>query len=214
MFAAALDDLQEALRDGEDIEKAIAEIAEDHGIPPHALRNRAVRAFGPLETYAQRSKALSAKIEADAVRSDERRKHDRQAKFLKEFMSLGSEFLVSPKRLSLDRLKVVKELAGGYGVTPNDFADTQFFFDLLRRCDEFGSIIEAQKEKSRKERDRENFIKELKLLGSDYVVSPSSLPMWRLTLVKEIVDRYGIVPEDFHPFSALYELIKRCQSVD
>jgi len=57
-FVPALEELSQALTAGEDPEQALAEIAEDHSLAAHALRNRAVRAFGPLETYKERQAAL------------------------------------------------------------------------------------------------------------------------------------------------------------
>src|SRR5215204_5196916 len=57
-FVPALEELSQALAAGDDPEQALAEIAEEHGLAAHALRNRAVRAFGPLETYKERQDAL------------------------------------------------------------------------------------------------------------------------------------------------------------
>src|SRR3954464_5381442 len=57
-FVPALEELSQALTAGEDPEQALGEIAEDHSLAAHALRNRAVRAFGPLETYKERQAAL------------------------------------------------------------------------------------------------------------------------------------------------------------
>src|SRR5690242_15057784 len=69
-FVPALEELSQALTAGEDPEQALAEIAEDHGLAAHALRNRAVRAFGPLETYKERQAALKQERQRSALRSD------------------------------------------------------------------------------------------------------------------------------------------------
>src|SRR5215218_755665 len=69
-FTSALEDLSAALLAGEDPEEAIAEIAAEHSLAAHALRNRALRAFGPLETYRERQAALKKERERGQVRSD------------------------------------------------------------------------------------------------------------------------------------------------
>src|ERR671913_1532330 len=69
-FLSALDDLSQALSAGEDPEGVIAEIAEEHGLASHALRNRAVRAFGPLETYKERQAISKKERERNAVQAD------------------------------------------------------------------------------------------------------------------------------------------------
>src|SRR3954468_923570 len=69
-FVSALEELSHALGAGEDPEQALAEIAEEHGLAAHALRNRAVRAFGPLELYKERQAALKQERQRSAVRSD------------------------------------------------------------------------------------------------------------------------------------------------
>jgi hypothetical protein len=69
-FVPALEELSQALTAGEDPEQALAEIAEDHSLAAHALRNRAVRAFGPLETYKGRQAALKQERQRSALRSD------------------------------------------------------------------------------------------------------------------------------------------------
>src|SRR3712207_4190515 len=53
-FIPALEELSQALAAGEDPDQAHEEIADEHGLAAHALRNRAVRAFGTLETYKER----------------------------------------------------------------------------------------------------------------------------------------------------------------
>src|SRR5919112_4197957 len=69
-FLSALEELAQALSAGEDPDQAIAEVAEEHGLAAHALRNRAVRAFGPLETYQERQAALKQERQRSAIRSD------------------------------------------------------------------------------------------------------------------------------------------------
>jgi len=69
-FVSALEDLSTALSAGEDPEEAIAEIAEEYSLAAHALRNRAIRAFGPLETYRERQAAAKKERERGQLRSD------------------------------------------------------------------------------------------------------------------------------------------------
>src|ERR687885_2973166 len=69
-FFPALEELRRALASGEDPEPVLAEIAEEHGLAAHALRNRAVRALGPLETYRERQAALKQERQRSAIRSD------------------------------------------------------------------------------------------------------------------------------------------------
>ena len=53
-FIPAVEELAQALSDGEDLEPTLEEIAQEHGFAPQALRNRAVRALGPLDSYRER----------------------------------------------------------------------------------------------------------------------------------------------------------------
>ena len=69
-FLSALEELAQALSAGEDPDQAIAEVAADHSLAVHALRNRAVRAFGPLETYEERQAASKKERERTAVQAD------------------------------------------------------------------------------------------------------------------------------------------------
>ena len=69
-FFSALEELAQALSAGEDPDQAIAEVAADHSLAVHALRNRAVRAFGPLETYEERQAASKKERERTAVQTD------------------------------------------------------------------------------------------------------------------------------------------------
>jgi hypothetical protein len=59
-FVEALVELRELLEDGGDVEKAIASVAADYDLPPHALRNRAVKAWGDLTRIAVIAAASSA----------------------------------------------------------------------------------------------------------------------------------------------------------
>src|SRR3954451_781148 len=69
-FVPALEELSQALTAGEDPEQALAEIAADHSLAAHALRNRAVRAFGPLETFEERQAVLEQEPQRNALRPD------------------------------------------------------------------------------------------------------------------------------------------------
>ena len=69
-FLSALEELAQALSAGEDPDQAIAEVAAEHSLAAHALRNRAVRAFGPLETYKERQAASKKERERIAVQAD------------------------------------------------------------------------------------------------------------------------------------------------
>src|SRR3954451_24430110 len=69
-FVPAIEELSQALASGEGPEQALAEIAEEYSLAAHALRNRAVRAFGPLETYQERQAALKQERQRSAIRSD------------------------------------------------------------------------------------------------------------------------------------------------
>ena len=108
-FLAALEDLSQALSAGEDPEKAIAEVAEEHGLAPHALRNRAVRAFGPLDTYNERQAAAKKERQASAVRANPALA---VATFLAEVSNL------SPKLSPAEWEAQVKRLADQFGVDP------------------------------------------------------------------------------------------------
>jgi hypothetical protein len=69
-FVTALEELAEALTAGEDPEQALPDIAGEHDLPVQALRNRALRAFGPLETYKQRQVELKKERDQTARRRD------------------------------------------------------------------------------------------------------------------------------------------------
>jgi hypothetical protein len=108
-FVPALEELSQALASGEDPEQVLAEIAEEHGLAAHALRNRAVRAFGPLETYQERQAALKQERQRSAVRSDPALA---AASFLAEVANL------SPKLPQGEWEAQVARLGAEFGVDP------------------------------------------------------------------------------------------------
>ena len=108
-FLSALEDLSQALSAGEDPEQAIAEVAEEDGLAAHALRNRAVRAFGPLDTYKERQTAAKKEREQSAVRANPALA---AATFLAEVSNL------SPKLPPTVWEAQVKRLAAELGVDP------------------------------------------------------------------------------------------------
>src|SRR3712207_6204554 len=108
-FLSALEDLSQALSAGEDPDKAIAEIAEEHELAAHALRNRAVRAFGPLETYKERQAALKQERERSALRAAPALA---AASFLAEIANL------SPKLSQAEWEAEVQRLGATFGVDP------------------------------------------------------------------------------------------------
>src|SRR4051812_3643530 len=109
LFVPALEELSRALASGEDPEPVLAEIAEERGLAAHALRNRAVRAFGPLETYQERQAALKQERQRSAVRSDPALA---AASFLAEVANL------SPKLSQAEWDAQVQRLAQEFGVDP------------------------------------------------------------------------------------------------
>src|SRR3954462_10445990 len=108
-FVPALEELSQTLASGEEPEPVLAEIAEEHGLAAHALRNRAVRAFGPLETYRERQAALKQERQRSAVRSDPALA---AASFLAEVANL------SPKLSQAEWDAQVQRLAQEFGVDP------------------------------------------------------------------------------------------------
>jgi hypothetical protein len=108
-FVSALEELAEALIAGEDPEQALPDIAGEHGLPVQALRNRALRAFGPLETYKQRQAELKKERDQTARRRDP--------------ILAGASFLaavasLSPKLSAEERQAEVQRLAEEYDVDP------------------------------------------------------------------------------------------------
>ena len=108
-FLSALEELAQALSAGEDPDHAIAEVAKDHSLAAHALRNRAVRAFGPLETYNERQAALKQERQRSALRSDPALA---AASFLAEVANL------SPKLSQAEWEAQVQRLGAAFGVDP------------------------------------------------------------------------------------------------
>jgi len=108
-FVSALEELAEALLTGEDSEQALTDIAAEHALAPQALRNRALRALGPLDTYKQR--------QADQKKEREQVAHRRDpvlagASFLAAVASLN------PKLPQEQRQAEIERLAAEYGVDP------------------------------------------------------------------------------------------------
>ncbi len=108
-FVSALEELAEALMSGEDPEQALPEIADEHGLAVQALRNRAVRALGPLDTYKQRQAELKKEREQTARRRDP--------------VFAGASFLaavasLSPKLSAEERQAEILRLAEEYDVDP------------------------------------------------------------------------------------------------
>lgn len=108
-FVSALEDLADALMAGEDPEQVLPDIAGEHDLPVQALRNRAVRALGPLETYRQRQAELKKEREQTARRRDP--------------VLAGASFLaavasLSPKLSAEDRQAEIGRLAQEYDVDP------------------------------------------------------------------------------------------------
>jgi hypothetical protein len=108
-FVSALEELAEALMADEDPEQALPDIADEHGLPVQALRNRALRAFGPFETYKQRQAELKKEREQTARRRDP--------------VFAGASFLaavasLSPKLSTEDRQAEIQRLAEEYDVDP------------------------------------------------------------------------------------------------
>jgi len=108
-FVSALEELADALMSGEDPEQVLPEIADEHGLPVQALRNRALRALGPLDTYQQRQAELKKEREQTARRRDP--------------VFAGASFLaavasLSPKLSAEERQAEIQRLAEEYDVDP------------------------------------------------------------------------------------------------
>ena len=120
-FTTALEELAEALSAGEDPERAVADIAGEHGLAAHALRNRALRAFGPLETYRERQAAAKQDRARSQVRSNP--------------VLAGATFLaqvanLSPKLPPAEFEAEIKRIAAELGVDP---AEHRGAIDRVRR---------------------------------------------------------------------------------
>jgi hypothetical protein len=120
-FVSALEELAEALLAGEDPEEVLPEIAEEHGVPAQALRNRALRAFGPLETYKERQAELKKEREQTARRRDP---VFAGASFLAAVASLSPKLSLEERRAEIERL------AAEYDVDPSAHKDA---IERLRR---------------------------------------------------------------------------------
>ncbi|WP_230533098.1 hypothetical protein [Microvirga roseola] len=108
-FVPAIEELEQALVAGEDIEQALKDIAEEHDLPLQALRNRAVRALGPLETYKERKAEQKKEREKTAIRRDP--------------VLAGASFLaaiasLNPRLSAEDRQAEIQRLAEVYDVDP------------------------------------------------------------------------------------------------
>jgi len=108
-FVSALEELAEALLAGEDPEQVLSDIAEENSLPIQALRNRALRAFGPLETYKLRQAELKKEREQTARRRDP---VFAGASFLAAVASLNPRLSADERRAEIERL------AAEYDVDP------------------------------------------------------------------------------------------------
>ncbi|MCB5176443.1 MULTISPECIES: hypothetical protein [Microvirga] len=120
-FVPAIEELAEALLSDEDLDQSLSDIAEEHGLSAPALRNRAIRALGPLETYKQRQADLKKEQEQTAMRRDP--------------VLAGASFVaavssLSPRLSSEERQAEIERLAGLYGV---DAAAHRDAIERLRR---------------------------------------------------------------------------------
>lgn len=61
-FIPAIEDVRAALDANEDLDRALAEIAGEHGLALQALRNRAERSLGDLATYRERNAPRAAAV--------------------------------------------------------------------------------------------------------------------------------------------------------
>jgi len=120
-FVPAIEELAEALLADEEPDQALADIAEEHGLVPAALRNRAVRALGPLESYKQHHADLKRAQEQAAIRRDP--------------VLAGASFVaavsnLSPRLTAEERRAEIERLAAEHGVDPAAHRDA---IERLRR---------------------------------------------------------------------------------
>jgi hypothetical protein len=106
-FVPAIEELAQALLSDESPEEALAEIAEEHGLAVQALRNRAIRSLGPLETYKQRHASQMKQREQTTMRRDP--------------VLAGASFVaavsnLNPRLSAADREAEIERLAAEYGV--------------------------------------------------------------------------------------------------
>jgi len=120
-FVSALEELAEALLAGEDPEGALQDIAQEHDLSAQALRNRALRAFGPLETYKQRQAEQKKEREQTARRRDP---------VLAGASFLAAIAILNPKLTTEERQSEIKRLAAEYDVDPSAHKDA---IERLRR---------------------------------------------------------------------------------
>jgi hypothetical protein len=113
-FIPAVEELAQALSAGDDLEPALEEIAQEHGLAPQALRNRAIRALGPLETYRERHAATVKERHRANMRSDPVLA---AATFLAEVSNLD------PKLSAAEREASIERLAAEFGVKAADHRD-------------------------------------------------------------------------------------------
>src|SRR4051794_13281641 len=100
-FIPAVEELAQALSAGDDLEPALEEIAQEHGLAPQALRNRAIRALGPLETYRERHAATVKERHRANMRSDPVLA---AATFLAEVSNLDPKLSAAEREASIERL--------------------------------------------------------------------------------------------------------------
>ncbi|WP_114949015.1 hypothetical protein [Microvirga calopogonii] len=120
-FVPAIEELAQALLSDEGADQALAEIAEDHGLAAQALRNRAARALGPLESYKQRQADLNKERQQPAMRGDP--------------VLAGASFVAAVSNLrsrlsAVERQAEIERLAAEYGVDPAAHRDA---IERLRR---------------------------------------------------------------------------------
>lgn len=113
-FVPAIEELAQAILAGEDQEQALADIADEHGLAVQPLRNRAIRALGPLETYRQRQAELKKERDQTAMRRDP--------------VLAGASFVaavsnLNPRLSAEERQSEIKRLAAEYGVDASAHRD-------------------------------------------------------------------------------------------
>jgi len=70
VFTAAIEDIRDALIAGVDEDIAVADAATDHGVVPHALRNRAIKALGDLSLVASAAADKAGKLRDEQARTE------------------------------------------------------------------------------------------------------------------------------------------------
>jgi hypothetical protein len=120
-FISAIEDVAQAIMAGEDVDQAITDIAVEHELPAVALRNRALRALGPFDTYKERQERSKKEREQTAIRRDP--------------VLAGASFVARASNLSSklsaeEREAEIKRLAAEYDVDPGAHRDA---IERLRR---------------------------------------------------------------------------------